>query len=235
MTQTRDPQWFGRHSAASLSRILPRLRARFANVPEAHWQAFVLRMEAHFGRLFAILHELYGSHYDFFYHLEGILSTAVSHWVERPDDLKALDAARETDPAWFQSHRTLGYIAYVDLFAGDLNGLRDRIPYLKGLGVTYLHLMPLFKCPDGDNDGGYAISSYREVQPSLGTMAELAALSQDLRNHGISLLFPCCSSPNFSALSPSTSNAARKSPRLPPPDVSPTGSRIVSTCNGLNC
>jgi amylosucrase/maltose alpha-D-glucosyltransferase/alpha-amylase len=187
MTQTRDPQWFDRHSAASLSRILPRLRARVPDVAEAHWQAFVLRMEAHFGRLFAGLHELYGSHYDFFYHLEGILSTAVSHWVERPDDLKALDAARETDPAWFQSHRTLGYIAYVDLFAGDLNGLRDRIPYLKGLGVTYLHLMPLFKCPDGDNDGGYAISSYREVQPSLGTMAELAALAQDLRNHGISL------------------------------------------------
>ena len=47
--------------------------------------------------------------------------------------------------------------------------------------------MPLFKCPEGDNDGGYAISSYREINPELGTMADLAELTRDLRNHGISL------------------------------------------------
>jgi len=111
----------------------------------------------------------------------------VERWVERPDELKALDAARETDPSWYQSHRMLGYVLYVDLFAGNLTGVRSHIPYLKEMGVTYLHLMPLFKCPAGDNDGGYAISSYREVNPRLGTMQELAELAADLRNHGISL------------------------------------------------
>jgi amylosucrase/maltose alpha-D-glucosyltransferase/alpha-amylase len=187
MSNSQDTLWFNRHSTASLSRILPRLRARFKEVPEAEWQAFTLRMEEHFGRLFSILYSLYGKHYDFFYHLESILSTAVERWVERPDDLKALDAQRETDPSWYQSHRVLGYIAYVDLFAGNLKGVRERIPYLTEMGVTYLHLMPLFKCPEGDSDGGYAISSYREVHPPLGTMEELAALARDLRNHGISL------------------------------------------------
>jgi amylosucrase/maltose alpha-D-glucosyltransferase/alpha-amylase len=81
----------------------------------------------------------------------------------------------------------VGYVAYVDLFAGTLNGVRDRIPYFKELGITYLHLMPLFRSPAGDNDGGYAISSYRDVHPALGTMEDLTALARDLRNHGISL------------------------------------------------
>ena len=67
-------------------------------------------------------------------------------------------------------------------------GGQDRISYLKELGITYLHLMPLFKTPEGDNDGGYAISSYREVNPALGTMEELTQLATELRQHGISLV-----------------------------------------------
>ncbi|MCP5518504.1 MAG: cyclomaltodextrinase C-terminal domain-containing protein [Verrucomicrobiales bacterium] len=179
--------WFNRHSATSFGRIIPRLRHRFSAVPEPEWQAFAARLESHFERLFSLLYGLYGRHYDFFYHLENILSTAVERWVARPDDLKALDAARETDPSWYQSHRMQGYILYVDLFAGNLDHVHARIPYLKEMGVTYLHLMPLFRCPAGDNDGGYAISSYREVNPKIGTMEQLADLARDLRNHGISL------------------------------------------------
>lgn len=82
----------------------------------------------------------------------------------------------------------VGAMCYVDLFADNLQGIRDRIPYLKELGITYLHLMPLFKTPAGDNDGGYAISSYREVDPALGTMEELTQLAMELRQYGISLV-----------------------------------------------
>ena len=71
-----------------------------------------------------------------------------------------------------------------DLFAGNLEGVRSKIPYFRELGLTYLHLMPLFKMPEGENDGGYAVSSYREVQPSLGTMKQLASLAHDLRAAG---------------------------------------------------
>ena len=87
-----------------------------------------------------------------------------------PPDCKALDAQREANPDWFQSQQMLGGVCYVDLFAGNLEGVRAQIPYFKELGLTYLHLMPLFACPEGDNDGGYAVSSYREVNPALGTM-----------------------------------------------------------------
>jgi glycosidase len=56
------------------------------------------------------------------------------------------------------------------------------------LGLTYLHLMPLFRAPDGDNDGGYAVSNYRQVEPNLGTIDQLRDLASELRRNGISLV-----------------------------------------------
>ena len=182
-----DPQ--ARQIATSLSRLLPRLSERFANQVEPEtWQGYVSRIKTHFPRLFRLLYQLYGNQYDFFYHLENILAITTKMWLARSDDLKALDVMRQADSHWYQSHRMVGAMCYVDLFAGDFAGLRDRIPYLKELGITYLHLMPLFKTPEGDNDGGYAISSYREVNPTVGTMAELTQLATELRQHGISLV-----------------------------------------------
>ena len=81
-----------------------------------------------------------------------------------------------------------GAMCYVDLFAGDLQGLRAKIPYLLEMGITYLHLMPVFQVPAGDSDGGYAVSSYREIHPPLGSMNDLTELAAELRCHGISLV-----------------------------------------------
>ncbi len=111
-----------------------------------------------------------------------------SAWFERPADLRALDGSREAAPLWFQSHKMLGGVIYVDLFANDLEGVRAKIPYFQELGLTYLHLMPFFKMPAGESDGGYAVSDYRQVHPPLGTMEQLAALARDLRAAGISLV-----------------------------------------------
>ena len=111
-----------------------------------------------------------------------------SSWFNRPLDLRELDNAREKNPLWFQSNQMLGGVCYVDLFAGDLKGVKSKIPYFKELGLTYLHLMPLFKAPESENDGGYAVSSYREVHPPLGTMKQLASLAREFRQAGISLV-----------------------------------------------
>jgi amylosucrase len=183
-----DNSWHEQQAAASLGRLLPRLEARFAaQIKADDWQGFVHRLKEHFPRLFNGLYQLYGKQYDFFYHLEAIVASTAEYWSARPAELKALDALREADPYWYQSQRLLGAMCYVDLFAGDLAGLRGKIPYLLELGVNYLHLMPMFKVPAADNDGGYAVSSYREVNPRLGSMAELAELARELRHHGISL------------------------------------------------
>jgi amylosucrase len=175
----------------SYKRLLPRLQAHFnafaAENPKT-WGEFLERLDQHFKQLFNLLLQLYGDQYDFFYYLEALLENLAQAWIARPAKLKALDRARLKDPAWYQSNHMIGGICYVDLFAGDLEGVRQRIPYFKELGLTYLHLMPLFRSPQGENDGGYAISSYREVDPNLGTLKDLTRLAAELRQNGISLV-----------------------------------------------
>jgi amylosucrase len=182
------PAWLERQAALSLGRLLPRLRAQLEAAAPPDRQAFETRLAENFPTLFELLLRLYGDRYDFFYHLERILAAAAECWLARPAELKRLDAAREADRGWFQSERMLGGVCYVDLFAGNLAGIRDSIPYFRELGLTYLHLMPLFACPAGENDGGYAVSSYREVNPALGAMVELQELAGELRENGISLV-----------------------------------------------
>ena len=177
--------------ARTYRRLLPRVESAYAEQIKADpqaWKQLTTRLEANFPRLFQLYFDLYSSRYDFYYHLEGLLTTLAQAWFARPARLRQLDADREANPGWFQSNQMLGGVCYVDLFAGDLAGIRSRIPYFKELGLTYLHLMPLFKAPEGENDGGYAISSYREVDPKLGTMAQLSELAAELRENGISLV-----------------------------------------------
>ncbi|GIV98380.1 MAG: amylosucrase [Herpetosiphonaceae bacterium] len=186
-----DSEWIREHAALSLERLWPRLELSLAveiAAAKQDWRAFEQRLCREWERLFGLLVRLYGQHYDFFYHLEQLLISAARSWLERPDWLKELDARREADPAWFQSQAMVGGVLYVDLFSGTLAGLRERIPYLKELGLTYLHLMPLFASPERNNDGGYAVSSYRHVNPRIGSMEELAQLTRELHDAGISLV-----------------------------------------------
>lgn len=106
---------------------------------------------------------------------------------ERSAALQALDAAREADSGWFQHQTMLGYCSYVDRFGGDLKGVRSRIDYLRELGVRYLHLLPFLRARAGDSDGGFAVASFDEIEPRLGSMEDLEALTADLRAAGISL------------------------------------------------
>jgi glycosidase len=178
-------------SLRTLGRLLPRLEMLLAGqiaADQPGWQSFTSRLSERFPALFRLYIELYGSRYDFFFHIEDLLVSLARAWFQRPADLRELDQARELDPLWYQSNQLLGGVCYVDLFAGDLEGIRSKIPYFQELGLNYLHLMPLFKAPESENDGGYAVSSYRKVHPPLGTMEQLASLSRDLRGAGISLV-----------------------------------------------
>jgi glycosidase len=177
--------WNQREAMRTLERLLPRIEPMLRGSLDI--RRFQERMQREFPRLFGLLLHLYGNQYDFFYHLEQILLTAAYFFAKRPAELKELDRRREAEPLWFRSEQMLGGVCYVDLFADDLSGIREKIPYFKELGLTYLHLMPLFKVPQTNNDGGYAVSSYREVRPDLGTMEQLSELSEELRDAGISL------------------------------------------------
>ena len=119
--------------------------------------------------------------------LPAVLDVVAAVHRDRRDALRDRDRDRVLRPDWFQDADALGYVAYADLFAGDLAGIGRRIDYLSGLGVTYLHLMPLLTPRPGANDGGYAVMDYRSVRSDLGTMADLATLADDLHAAGISL------------------------------------------------
>jgi amylosucrase len=120
--------------------------------------------------------------------IERLLGSVAVTYASRPAELHRLDQVRTVAPDWFQSPGMIGYAAYADRFGGDLVALREQIPYLKELGVTYLHLMPLLQPRPGDSDGGYAVADERAVRSDLGTVDDLAALATALRAEGISLV-----------------------------------------------
>lgn len=178
--------WHLSAASKTLRRMEDRLRPIFSDA--SRLEAFEERFRKHGPRLIAAFHALYGWAYDFHHHLEQLVLTAARAAAERDADLVRLDAERQARPEWFADHRALGGVLYVDRFAGTLAGLREKIPYLRGLGLTYLHLMPAFAVPEGENDGGYAVSDYRRIDPRLGSMEELEVLARELRAEGISLV-----------------------------------------------
>ncbi len=116
-----------------------------------------------------------------------VLELVVRAHLERRPALRLLDHRRLLRPDWFAAHDQVGYVCYPDRFADTLQGVHERIGYLRELGVTYLHLMPLLEPRQGPDDGGYAVADYRRVRPGLGTMDDLEKLSDALHESGIAL------------------------------------------------
>lgn len=148
---------------------------------------FRMRYWQHLADLLRPLTLLYGHLTEFDQWLRKFLDLVARAYARRSPELRLLDLQRSSQPDWFQKSTMIGYVCYTDRFASDLQGVIEKIPYLNELGVTYLHLMPLLKPRSGPNDGGYAVQDYREVNPALGTMADLAELAAHLRHNGISL------------------------------------------------
>ena len=166
----------------------PPSAARREGTSDADWARLTGQFDDSYPRLEALFRRIYGDGDAASRELARLAVDAANSWQDRPADLKALDAERAATPGWFQSNQMLGGVCYVDRYAKDLSGLRARIPYFRELGLTYLHLMPLFLAPEHNSDGGYAVSSYRDVNPAVGTMAELASVAAELRANGISLV-----------------------------------------------
>jgi amylosucrase len=171
---------------------LPDLHAKLEDGPLRSLQPleqeiFRLRLEQGWAEVLRPLTLLYGHHDDFQAWLERLVEMAAAAYAARPPDLRLLDLHRVHQPDWFQQPDMIGYVCYPDRFARTLPGVCEKIEYLKELGVTYLHLMPLLKPRPGANDGGYAVLDYRQVRDDLGTTADLNHLATELRHNGISL------------------------------------------------
>ena len=163
-----------------------RVATQLAEIPTWERDVFLSRVDAQWDALASGLAAAFGPG-----QVEPVasrlLDVAVAKFLERPSGLHALDSERLGHPGWLQSERMVGYAAYTERFAGNLAGVAERVPYLKELGVTYLHLMPLLTPRPGDSDGGHAVMDHRTVRPDLGTMDDLERLATTLRDQGISL------------------------------------------------
>lgn len=145
------------------------------------------RFAKHAPLLLDRLQKLYGSQPGYADWLLVLIKSLGSLAAQRSEVLQQLDDKREENKDWFLSQNNLGYCAYVDRLGGTLAGVEKRIPHLKQLGVSYLHLLPFLRARDGENDGGFAVANFDQIQPELGTMQDLSALCAALRAVDISL------------------------------------------------
>ncbi len=162
-------------------------RAEISALPPRDIDVFMLRLERYWQDLFDGLTPPYADREDFELFLEQLVRLLARNYAARPEELKILDLERGLVPGWFQNERRIGYVFYVDRFAGTLAGVREHLDYLRESGVNYVHLMPLLKPRPSPNDGGYAVEDYRRVDPRLGTMEDLEALCATLRSEGASV------------------------------------------------
>lgn len=150
------------------------------------------RVKARFTRLWPEVERrfasLYGQHPRGAEVMAQLKRALMDAALARPEPLRALDSAREAEPNWLQAPGQSAYTFYVDRFAGDLNGVRGKLDYLSELGVRWLHPLPLLEPRPGDSDGGFAVADYRKVDPKLGTIDDLEALAEDLRQRDMGLI-----------------------------------------------
>lgn len=73
----------------------------------------------------------------------------------------------------------------LDFFGGDLDGIREKLPYLKDLGISILYLNPIFKARSNHR---YDTGNYMEIDPLLGDEPALRRLCKEAGEHGIRVM-----------------------------------------------
>ena len=144
---------------------------------------FKQRLARHHDELRWLYMELYNNG-DMFAEL---CTQMYEYYMSREDWLKTLDKKREKDPQWYRKKDMLGMMLYIDNFSGNLQELKEKLPYLESCNVNCIHLMPFLDSPAGRSDGGYAVADFRRVRPDLGTMEDLSALSQECHKRRMNL------------------------------------------------
>ena len=69
---------------------------------------------------------------------------------------------------------------------GDINGIREKLPYLAKLGIGVIWLSPVYCSPNDDN--GYDISDYYDISPDFGTLDDMKALIEEADNFSIKII-----------------------------------------------
>lgn len=130
----------------------------------------------------AAYYGLYGENGITTYFYDQLLEIIEEAKKKRSMDLKKQD---QQGNAWYQSEKMVGMMLYLDKFSENLEKFEEKIDYLSDLGVTYVHFMPLLQPREGQNDGGYAVADYLNVDRRLGNMKQLEHVIAQLKKKGI--------------------------------------------------
>jgi maltose alpha-D-glucosyltransferase / alpha-amylase len=97
----------------------------------------------------------------------------------------------QSDPLWYKD--AIIYELHVRAFydsngdgIGDFQGLIQKLPYLRDLGVTALWLLPFYPSPLRDD--GYDIADYRNVHPDYGTLHDFKVFVQKAHAYGLKVI-----------------------------------------------
>ena len=95
------------------------------------------------------------------------------------------------EPKWW--HKSVVYQIYPKSFndttgsgQGDIKGITEKLDYLKELGVEVLWLTPMYKSPQNDN--GYDISDYYNIDESYGTMEDFEEMLSEAHKRDIKIV-----------------------------------------------
>ena len=149
---------------------------------------FYTRLVANIASIHYLCNELYQNHPNAETMFINLIDSIRDAYLQRPENLKALDVEKEEKGTWFLSNEITGMSLYVDRFCGSLNNLTSKLDYFNKLGVNFLHLMPVMESPAGESDGGYAVSDFRKVDERFGTLADLRKLQQKMSTEKMYLM-----------------------------------------------
>ncbi|MBC7651707.1 MAG: alpha-amylase, partial [Deinococcales bacterium] len=135
-----------------------------------------------------LYNQLYGHHQNSEKLFEDLVAMLTTSYAQRSEVLKQKDLKKSAKGNWFLSNDITGMSLYVDRFCGNLKNLNNKLDYFTELGVNLLHLMPLFKSPEGESDGGYAVANFREVDERFGTLEDLQTLQKKMQGQDIYLM-----------------------------------------------
>ncbi len=171
-------------SHSMLNDILNRLKDEISEQDLRH---FYTRLGANFYAIHSLFHRLYGKRPDFEAQAQRLVETMARQYIRRPEALRQIDIEREKDYNWFLHQRWTGMALYCKGFAGTVKGMENHLNYFQELGVNLVHILPLMKCPKDENDGGYAVSDFRQIDPELGSLKDIASLSKRMHERGMLL------------------------------------------------
>lgn len=69
---------------------------------------------------------------------------------------------------------------------GDLNGIKEKLPYLADLGVDFIWITPFYVSPGNDN--GYDVADYKNIDPKFGTMKDFEELIKKSKEYNIEIM-----------------------------------------------